>query len=109
MSAPDFASRQIARPLTTSIESDESFTFSGDDGGVGSPGAIENGPVSCGDAAIAWPVHFTDPSGQYAIGQLCTGTSPPLPSVNRNDAPFATAPRGQGTPQLTPCVVGGGV
>src|SRR5208283_45286 len=54
------------------------------------------------------PLHMTEPSGQYAVVQVCIGTV--LPSaVLRVIASFGwTLPLGQGTPQLTPWAVSGG-
>src|SRR4051812_46099762 len=94
--APLFESRQLVRPFIISMVSLESETLSGDAGATGSPGAIENGPARSALAAIACPDHFSDPSGQYASGQLCTATCLPFVSVRRKCASFTTAPRGQG-------------
>src|SRR4051794_36156130 len=57
---------------------------------------------------MAWPVHFSEPSGQYARGQDCRETRFASAVLRSKLASRLTAPRGQGTPQLTPCDTAGG-
>ena len=56
---------------------------------------------------MACPVHFSEPSGQVARGQLCIGTGFPSAPVSANEVPAATVPCGQGTPQVVPGTVAG--
>ena len=75
-------------------------------GSFAAPGraTTSNGPLpvaSPGGSACA--VHFSEPSGQYASGQLCSGCS--FWSAPRNAKFLASRclPRGHGVPQVTPC------
>ena len=61
-----------------------------------------------GVAAMEWPLHMIDPSGQYAVGQLCTGMDLPSAVLSENESLFCTLPFGHGTPQLTFCRTAGG-
>ena len=65
-------------------------------------------PVASLPATVAKPVHFTDPSGQYASGHCCSGYALPFAFARENAWAARTSPRGQGTPQLTAHVVSGG-
>ena len=50
---------------------------------------------------VAMPVHFTEPSGQYASGHVWAGSSA-VPLRRLRVAAGVRAPCGQGTPKLTP-------
>ena len=53
-------------------------------------------------ATVAKPLHFRLPSGQYASGQLSSGSAFPSAAASVNVCSFRTVPRAHGTPQLTP-------
>lgn len=66
-----------------------------------------SGPTVLPSAAIASPVHFTDPSGQNASGQLCVAILR-SPAITVTGLSRATRPFCHGTPQLTPETTEGG-
>ncbi|BDE38291.1 hypothetical protein SLITK23_15360 [Streptomyces lividans] len=68
-------------------------------GAAGVPAARVSLPLP---EATAWAVHLREPSGQWASGQVCTGTALPSASVTANDWPSWKVPRGQGTPTVEP-------
>src|ERR1700690_1762918 len=78
-------------------------------GATAAPTPSWSGPAMSGVATMDWPLHMTDPSGQYAIGQTWAGTTWPEAVLSTTESPFWTAPLGQGTPQLTLCGTAGGL
>ncbi len=56
---------------------------------------------------MAWAVHFNDPSGQYANGQLCSGRAVPVAARSARFFADFSLPRGQGVPHVTPCGIAG--
>jgi hypothetical protein len=103
-SAPRRFTRQRTTPVSISMASSFSTMFS--------PAAFfadarcattSKGPsLLTAPGAAECPLHFTEPSGQYASGQLCSGMR--LPPAARSAKLFAdfTLPRGQGVPHVTP-------
>lgn len=68
-------------------------------GAPGSPAARLSFPDP---ELTACAVHLREPSGQYAIGQDCTGTALPSASVSAKVWSSVYAPFGQGTPTVEP-------
>src|ERR1039457_6685407 len=65
------------------------------------------GPARPAGTTVAKPLHLMEPSGQYASGQVCNGSS--LPGALKWKLELRrTASWGQGTPQLTPADTSGG-
>src|SRR5438270_8055772 len=89
-------------PVSTSMAEAISLTFTPWLGEVGEPGARTSFSSKPLPAPMACPVHFNEPAGQQASGQLCIGTSPSLDERSTKLCAAFTAPRGQGTPQVTP-------
>src|SRR5271157_6171011 len=86
-----------------------SVTFTAVAGAAAAPRASLNAPDAFGPATVAKPIHFMEPSGQYASGQFCKGRALPSAAVREKLWPLRTVPRGQGIPQLTPLSTGGGL
>src|ERR1019366_679465 len=105
---PLFAMRQFNGPVETAMKFASSCTVTGDLGTTAEPVPTVNGVASVESAAMASPDHFTDPSGQYASGQVCVGRDCPSAVRTTTCDSFAMVPRGHGTPQLTPTGVSGG-
>ena len=51
---------------------------------AGFPGASRKGPAVPAPATVAKPLHLSEPSGQYASGQVCKGSGLPSPAVSAN-------------------------
>ena len=97
------AIRALTAPVSTSISAGPTEVRIAVAGAVDGPTDSWRGPVRSGAAAMAWPDHSTEPSGQYARGQVCIGTDLPSAVVRWSGvsgwrAPFLV----KGTPQLTP-------
>src|SRR5260370_7225159 len=64
------------------------------------PGVKRSGPAAIVTAANA--LNLTEPSGQYASGQVWTGSALPESAVSAKVCSRFTVPRAHGTPQVTP-------
>ena len=104
---PDLCRRHSMAPVLMVTASASSRTDKGVAGGVDGPGTNRHGPVRPVAAGTACAVHFKEPSGQEASGQLCIGTGFPSGPTNAKEVSAATVPRGQGAPQVVPGVVTG--
>src|SRR6185437_10531140 len=95
ISAPERATRTVITPFAKITPADERETDTARAGAAGWPGTsvyvldVSAAPTAC-------PLHLTDPSGQKASGQDCTGAAPPSARVRANRVPRATVPRGHG-------------
>ena len=106
--APSRGMRQRRTPVSTSNPAASCFTLRPPvPSGAAARAERTSGPARDGPALTAWPVHLIDPSGQYASGQLCSGTSRPSDVWSASASRCWIWPCGHGTPQLTPCAVGG--
>src|ERR1051326_1103067 len=75
--------------------------------GSAGPAASRSDSPESGFTTVANPLNFSEPSGQYASGQVCSGPLFPPAPVSANVWLGRTAPRAQGTPQLTPVPIAG--
>src|SRR6185437_6581940 len=106
MFAPLVGSTHCNAPVSIVISRGAFLTVS--DPAAPEPAPIESvaGALIPAGTTVAKPLHLSEPSGQYAIGQLCSGSA--FPSATRLKlAPFFTAPCAPGTPQLTPVGITG--
>jgi len=106
---PDLGMRARTAPVSTVTAAAVSAQVILAAGADAAPGARENGPARPEVAAMAWPLHLTEPSGQRAKAQDCMCTETPLAAVRTRVSVGWTAPLGHGTPQLTPSGAAGGV
>lgn len=77
--APDVPIFAVMTPVETSMVPPRLSTVTFLAGAAGVPAARVSLPEP---EPTAWAVHFSEPSGQYARGQDCTGTSLPAASVS---------------------------
>jgi hypothetical protein len=89
-------------PVSISIASPDVLTWIVPAGSAVRAKETRSGPLVSGPAIVANPVHLIDPSGQYARGQLWSGSVRPSARASVNVWSFRTEPLGHGTPQLTP-------
>lgn len=89
----------VMTPVETSMVPPCLSTVTFLSGAVGVPAASVSFPEP---ELTACAVHLREPSGQYAIGQDCTGTSLPEASVSAKVWSCWYAPFGQGTPTVEP-------
>src|SRR5688500_1847957 len=108
MKTPRLARRQRITPVSISTASSVSFTVTDCCAAGDAPGAMmsDAGTGCAGPSAFA--VHFNEPSGQWASGHVCVGSGALSAPVATNVWSFAHAPRGHGTPNVTPAEVSGG-
>jgi hypothetical protein len=104
---PRRANAQRITPVSTSTVPAVSVTRSGVSGAAAVPGRSTYSSAGGTLVPIACAVHFTLPSGQNPMGQDCTGTAAPAAVARDSSWPRATAPRGQGTPQVVPASAAG--
>ncbi len=107
--APCLGMRHCSRPVSMSMAPPLSATFTAEAGAAAVPRASLNAPEALGPATVAKPINFIEPSGQYASGQFCKGRALPSAVVRVKVWSLRTVPRGQGTPQLTPLSIAGGL
>ncbi|MGX1371359.1 hypothetical protein RKD19_006718 [Streptomyces canus] len=79
--APDLPIFAVMTPVETVIVPPLWSTVTFLSGTAASPAVSDSLPLP---EATAWAVHLSEPSGQYAIGQDCTGTALPSASWTAN-------------------------
>jgi len=75
--APCLGMRHCSFPVSMSTAPPLSATFTAAAGAAAAPRASWNAPEAPGPATVAKPIHFIEPSGQYASGQFCNGRALP--------------------------------
>jgi hypothetical protein len=102
--APVRGNWQTITPVSTDTPVAFSSTRTGFAGRMGSfTGTISNGPSPGPELAdIACAVHFKEPSGQYASGQVCSGRRVPVGPRTEKWVVSWCFPGAQGVPHVMP-------
>jgi hypothetical protein len=106
---PFLGRTQVMTPVSTTTRSRLPVTRTAVAGAAAAPGVRRYSAAGAVPAPTACADHFSDPSGQKPVAQLCIGTGRPSEVDSANDWSLPKAPRGHGTPKVTPAAGTAGV